>query len=194
MPRYKYYSYQQTAITAIDLEKQILSGTLEDAIYKLVEERVKIDAFEWYTAKNWEMEMKMRFLIEYSFPTAGILCGYIGRIINRSWLNMWLKSHIKVCISEWFKNKECTLAETTAFEWDEDKNKLNQKKHNISFEEAQYAFSDSKRIIAKDLEPSESEERYYCFGKIGENILTVRFTYRNTLLTEKRIKRSYVRK
>jgi len=46
MPRYKYYSYQQTAITAIDLEKQILSGTLEDAIYKLVEERVKIDAFE----------------------------------------------------------------------------------------------------------------------------------------------------
>ncbi|MBM4176379.1 MAG: BrnT family toxin [Ignavibacteria bacterium] len=71
------------------------------------------------------------------------------------------------------------MAETTAFEWDEDKNKLNQKKHNISFEEAQYAFSDSKRIIAKDLEPSESEERYYCFGKIGENILTVRFTYRN---------------
>lgn len=46
-------------------------------------------------------------------------------------------------------------------------------------EEAQYAFSDTKRIIAKDLEHSKSEERYYCFGRVGDNILTVRFTYRN---------------
>jgi len=71
------------------------------------------------------------------------------------------------------------LAEKTTFEWDENKNRLNQKKHDISFEEAQYAFSDSKRIVAKDLEHSASEERYYCFGKISENIVTVRFTYRN---------------
>ena len=71
------------------------------------------------------------------------------------------------------------MAENATFEWDDNKNKLNQKKHNISFEEAQYAFSDIKRIIAKDLEHSESEERYYCFGKIGENIVTVRFTLRN---------------
>ncbi len=71
------------------------------------------------------------------------------------------------------------MAGKTTFEWDENKNKLNQKKHDISFEEAQYAFSDSKRIVAKDLEHSESEERYYCFGKISENIVTVSFTYRN---------------
>ena len=71
------------------------------------------------------------------------------------------------------------MAGKTTFEWDENKNRLNQKKHDISFEEAQYAFSDSKRIISKDLEHSESEERYYCFGKINENIVTVRFTYRN---------------
>ena len=37
----------------------------------------------------------------------------------------------------------------------------------------------SIRIIAKDLEHSAFEERYYCFGKISENIVTVRFTYRN---------------
>ncbi|MFA7418627.1 MAG: BrnT family toxin [Melioribacteraceae bacterium] len=67
----------------------------------------------------------------------------------------------------------------SSFEWDAVKNKLNQKKHCISFEEAQYAFSDSNRIIVKDLEHSESEERFYCFGKISENIVTVRFTYRN---------------
>lgn len=68
---------------------------------------------------------------------------------------------------------------TSSFEWDENKNKLNQKKHTISFEEAQYAFSDSNRIIARDLEHSGSEERFYCFGKIDESIVTVRFTYRN---------------
>ena len=71
------------------------------------------------------------------------------------------------------------MAKTSTFEWDDSKNKLNKEKHNISFEEAQYAFSDKKRIIAKDLEHSENEERYFCFGKIGENIVTVRFTYRN---------------
>ena len=74
---------------------------------------------------------------------------------------------------------EKTVAKTATFEWDDNKNRLNQKKHNISFEEAQYAFSDTKRIIAKDLEHSENEERYYCFGKVGENIVTVRFSYRN---------------
>ncbi|OGU35185.1 MAG: hypothetical protein A2068_11365 [Ignavibacteria bacterium GWB2_35_6b] len=74
------------------------------------------------------------------------------------------------------------LTKTVSFEWDENKNKLNQKKHNISFEEAQYAFSDSRRIIARDLEHSKSEERFYCFGKIAENIVTVRFTFRNNII------------
>jgi uncharacterized DUF497 family protein len=71
------------------------------------------------------------------------------------------------------------LQKNPTFEWDESKNKLNQKKHNMSFEEAQYAFLDPKRIIAKDLEHSNKEERFYCFGKIEQNIVTVRFTYRN---------------
>jgi uncharacterized DUF497 family protein len=67
---------------------------------------------------------------------------------------------------------------TPSFEWDNNKNRLNQKKHIISFEEAQYAFNDKNRIIAKDLEHSTSEERFYCFGKVDDNIVTVRFTYR----------------
>jgi uncharacterized DUF497 family protein len=71
------------------------------------------------------------------------------------------------------------LVKNSTFEWDEIKNRLNQKKHNISFEEAQYTFLDSQRIIAKDLEHSKTEERFYCLGKIAENIVTVRFTYRN---------------
>ena len=67
----------------------------------------------------------------------------------------------------------------SSFEWDEDKNKANQKKHYVSFEEAQLAFLDNNRIIAKDLEHSHTEERFYCFGKIDDNVVTVRFTYRN---------------
>ena len=46
MPRYKYYDYKQTSMIAVDLEKQIVPGTLEYAIHKLVEERVKIEVFE----------------------------------------------------------------------------------------------------------------------------------------------------
>ncbi len=64
------------------------------------------------------------------------------------------------------------------FEWDENKNRYNQKKHNLSFEDAQYAFADKNRIIAKDIEHSQDEIRYYCFGLVGTQVLTVRFTYR----------------
>ena len=70
----------------------------------------------------------------------------------------------------------------STFEWDESKNILNKRKHNIAFEDAQYAFSDSNRIIAKDIVHSETEERFYCFGKINDNIVTVRFTYRNSII------------
>ena len=66
----------------------------------------------------------------------------------------------------------------TDFEWDEDKNVKNQRKHGVDFETAQYAFIDSKRVIAEDLSHSEDEKRYYCFGKVKGGVLTVRFTYR----------------
>ena len=46
MPRYKYYNYNQTVMIPIELEKQIIPGTLEYAIHKLVEERIKIEPFE----------------------------------------------------------------------------------------------------------------------------------------------------
>lgn len=66
-----------------------------------------------------------------------------------------------------------------SFEWDDSKNEINIDKHNLSFEIAQLAFADHKRIIAKDLEHSENEDRYYCFGQVDEEIVTVRFTFRN---------------
>lgn len=64
------------------------------------------------------------------------------------------------------------------FEWDEKKDKENQLKHRVSFYEAQNAFLDPNRLIAKDLDHSVDESRYYCFGKVDRGIMTVRFTYR----------------
>ena len=68
------------------------------------------------------------------------------------------------------------------FEWDEVKNLDNLRKHGVSFFDAQHAFLDTKRVIAEDLNHSEEEQRYYCFGlnREGTGILTVRFTYRNS--------------
>ena len=71
---------------------------------------------------------------------------------------------------------------TTHFEWDSKKDHENQQKHGVSFTSAQYAFADPHRIIAEDLNHSDDEMRYYCFGKSGDGILTVRFTYRNNMI------------
>jgi uncharacterized DUF497 family protein len=64
------------------------------------------------------------------------------------------------------------------FEWDASKDKQNQDKHGVSFEFAQYAFADPNRVIAEDLSHSQKEKRFYCFGKVGDGIITVRFTFR----------------
>ncbi|MBU3917587.1 BrnT family toxin [bacterium] len=65
------------------------------------------------------------------------------------------------------------------FEWDEKKNENNLEKHGVSFDFAKKAFFDPKRIIVEDLDHSKREERYFCLGKVDDNILTVRFTYRD---------------
>ena len=64
------------------------------------------------------------------------------------------------------------------FEWDENKNKVNLKKHGIDFENARLAFFDKKRIVAEDWKHSGKEKRIYCIGKVGSRILTVRYTNR----------------
>lgn len=70
----------------------------------------------------------------------------------------------------------------TMFEWDDGKDKENQHKHGVPFSDAQHVFLDSKRVIAQDLSHSKTEARFYCFGKVGDGIMTVRFTYRNDVI------------
>ena len=70
----------------------------------------------------------------------------------------------------------------THFEWDEEKDKDNQKKHKVSFLLAQHAFLDPHRLIVEDVEHSTGENRYYCIGRAGDGIMTVRFTYRENTI------------
>ncbi|GFO55308.1 hypothetical protein GMSM_23150 [Geomonas sp. Red276] len=70
----------------------------------------------------------------------------------------------------------------THFEWDSKKDQENLQKHGVSFAEAQYAFADSHRIIAEDVTHSDQEMRYFCFGKVKDGIITVRFMYRNSVI------------
>ena len=70
----------------------------------------------------------------------------------------------------------------TRFEWDDEKDKENQDKHNVSFSLAQLAFLDPHRIIAEDVDHSLGEERFYCIGRVDDGIMTVRFTYRGNII------------
>ncbi len=68
------------------------------------------------------------------------------------------------------------------FEWNAKKDRENQEKHGITFQAAQYAFADPKRIIAEDLTHSQDEPRYFCFGMVDGGVLTVRFTLRKSAI------------
>jgi uncharacterized DUF497 family protein len=70
----------------------------------------------------------------------------------------------------------------TRFDWDPVKDAENQGKHGVSFTRAQYAFADPQRVMARDVSYSQSEERFYCFGEVDGGVLTVRFTYRASVI------------
>ena len=74
------------------------------------------------------------------------------------------------------------LVKKARFEWDEKKDEENQKKHEVSFAKAQRAFFDPHRIIAEDITHSSAENRFYCIGRIEDGILTVRFTFRESVI------------
>ena len=65
------------------------------------------------------------------------------------------------------------------FEWDEAKDRENQRKHGVSFSLAQLAFMDADRVILEDLQHGQAKKRYCCLGMVAGGVLTVRFTYRN---------------
>lgn len=67
------------------------------------------------------------------------------------------------------------------FEWDENKNRINQSKHKVSFEEAKTVFYDVEAVVIDDPEHSEEEERFIILGFSEKaNLLVVCHCYRAT--------------
>lgn len=66
------------------------------------------------------------------------------------------------------------------FEWDDNKNASNQKKHGISFEDATDIFNDRDRI--QYIKTRDGERRYKAVGKAFEAIITVIYTVRNLII------------
>ena len=66
-----------------------------------------------------------------------------------------------------------------SFSWDDQKNKANQKKHRVSFEEAQTVFFDEHAIEYDDPDHSESEDRHLMLGhSYRVRVLVVSYTLR----------------
>ena len=71
--------------------------------------------------------------------------------------------------------------EHIAFEWDENKNSINKKKHKISFDEAKTVFYDEDALMISDSEHSEQEERFVILGTSSKaNLLVVCHCYRQS--------------
>jgi uncharacterized protein len=67
------------------------------------------------------------------------------------------------------------------FSWDDQKNKSNQKKHGVSFEEAQTVFFDEQAIEYFDPGHSANEHRYLMLGlDYRLRILVVSYTLRES--------------
>ncbi|MBQ7917038.1 MAG: BrnT family toxin [Firmicutes bacterium] len=67
------------------------------------------------------------------------------------------------------------------FEWDENKNLINQRKHGISFSEAKTVFYDDEALVIDDPEHSEEEERFIILGLSNKaNLLVVCHCYRES--------------
>jgi hypothetical protein len=64
------------------------------------------------------------------------------------------------------------------FEWDKNKDKKNQKKHKVSFDEAKTVFFDNNAVEYFDPDHSESEDRFLMFGLSSKlRILSVSYQY-----------------
>lgn len=70
---------------------------------------------------------------------------------------------------------------TISFEWDENKNAINKKKHDVSFEEASTVFYDENALLISDPDHSDSEERFIILGmSAAANLLVVCHCFRQS--------------
>ena len=65
------------------------------------------------------------------------------------------------------------------FEWDENKNKSNQEKHGIDFNDAKEVFKDENRTNSEDNRYDYGEKRWITIGKMYKAIIVVVYTIRD---------------
>ena len=71
------------------------------------------------------------------------------------------------------------MVQNLKFEWDENKNEINQRKHGISFDEVTSVFRDTFAIVFDDPDHSDYEERFLIIGTSDERgICLVSHCYR----------------
>ena len=67
---------------------------------------------------------------------------------------------------------------TVSFEWDDEKEKINQKKHGIDFSTAKNVFFDENRLERFDyLHSNSDEERYITIGSVGDITVIIALIY-----------------
>ena len=64
------------------------------------------------------------------------------------------------------------------FEWDAEKAASNLAKHGVGFHQAARVWDDPRHVVLPDEKHSSDELRFYAFGEVDGNVLTVRFTPR----------------
>jgi hypothetical protein len=69
-----------------------------------------------------------------------------------------------------------------SFLWNPEKAEVNERRHGVHFEVAAETFKDPCCIIFKDSAHSKDEQRWFCVGRVGDRIITVRFTYRQEMI------------
>ena len=85
------------------------------------------------------------------------------------------------------------------FEWDTSKSTSNKKKHGVSFEEAQTAFSDPNARLISDPDHSDDEDRFILLGMSEQlRILVVCHCYRESdteirIFSARRAKRTEIK-
>lgn len=67
------------------------------------------------------------------------------------------------------------------FEWDENKNKSNQEKHGIDFNDAKDIFNDPNRINSEDNRKDYGEKRWIAIGMVANIFFTVVYTIRDAI-------------
>ena len=67
------------------------------------------------------------------------------------------------------------------FNWDEDKEKLNERKHGVSFREAATVFKDKNALVKHDVDHSDDEDRFIILGLSEQpRLLVVCHCYRES--------------